>query len=473
MKTIYSRRNFLKTCGLLTAVFYSNKARSTGIKMEEPEVAYVLRGGQTYIGGRWCNDDIGITTQGKLVVSKFPISCNCILDVTGKVVSPGFIDILADNSSDPERTFLTFEKYKLGDGVTTALQMHGGAIHAGDYYRHFSQENHYVNYGVSTKVMNVRNKYPALADRLKAVESSLEEGSLGVSHSPEYQPDTTWEELLAYARLARKYERPLFLHTRYSSQEKELEGVDEAIRLAQQTGCRVHIDHLNSTGGTFNMAAALERIRRARHRGLEITTCVYPCSYWATYLHSERFKGDWQSRYKMTYSDLEVVGTGERLTEESFNRYRRQAGILVAARPGVQPMETTVKLALQEDFCVIGSDGGIERERGANNHPRGANCFSTAIRYALDEHIPLEKILDKMTTRSARIIGLPMQERGELRNGYRADLTVFDPITIRGVATNANPCQFSAGIELVIVNGKIAFEKNKLTGIMNGRGIKY
>lgn len=473
MKTKYSRRNFLKTCGLAAAAWYSDAARPAGLKTAGAEAAYVLRGGSSFIDGRWGKYDIGITTGGRLIVSKQPLTCHYVINVTGRVVSPGFIDILADNSSNPEKTFRTFEKYKLGDGVTTALQMHGGATHAGDYYRLFGQEKHYVNYGVSTKVMNLRYKYPALPPRLKAIESSLEEGALGVSHSPEYHPDTTWEELLAYARLARKYERPLFLHTRYSSREKELSGVDEAIRLAQQTGCRLHIDHLNSTGGTFHMEEALERIRDARAGGLEITTCVYPCSYWATYLHSSRFNDGWQERYEMNYSDLEIVGTGERLTEESFNRYRAQAGVLVAARPGVQPLDTTVKLALAEDFCVVGSDGGIEKETAANNHPRGANCFSTAIRYALDERIPLEKILDKMTSRPARIIGFPMRGRGELRDGYIADLTVFNPETIRGMATNADPCRFSAGIELVVVNGEIAFDCHSPTGAMAGTEINY
>lgn len=473
MKPIYSRRNFLKACGLATAALCSDALRSATIKVASPEVEYVLRGGQTYIDGRWCSCDIGITPRGRLVVSKSPIPCHYVINVSGRVVSPGFIDILADNSANPERTFLTFEKYKLGDGVATALQMHGGATHAGDYYRHFSREKHYVNWGVSTKVMNLRYKYPVLASRLKAIESSLEEGALGISHSPEYHPDTTREELLAYAHLARKYERPLFLHTRYSCRDKELLGVDEAIRLSHLTGCRVHIDHLNSTGGTFHMPEALKRIREARTSGLEITTCVYPSSYWATYLHSSRFTEGWQERYQITYSDLKIVGTGERLTEESFNRYRSQAGVLVAVRPGVQPMETTVRLALREDFCVIGSDGGIEKERCANNHPRSANCFASAIRYALDERIPLEKILNKMTTRSARIIGFPMRGRGELRNGYIADLTVFNPETIRGRATNANPCQFSEGIELVIVNGKIAFDRHRPTGEMNGTDIKY
>lgn len=468
-----SRRAFLKTCGWASAALFSNTARGAIMQTVSQEAEFVLRGGRTWVDGRWCHCDVGVSPQGRLIVSRQPILCNRIIDVTGKVVSPGFIDILADNSANPERTFKIFEKYKLADGVTTALQMHGGATHAGDYYRHFGQQKHYINYGVSTKVMNLRYKHPLLSNRLKAIESSLDAGALGVSHSPEYHPDTTWDELLAYARIARKYDRPLFLHTRYSSREKELLGVDEAIRLAQQTECRVHIDHLNSTGGTFHMEEALERIRNARKSGLEITTCVYPCSYWATYLHSARFNDGWQSRYGMTYSDLEIVGTGEKLTEESFHRYRKKPGILVAAKPGVQPMDTTVKLALAEDFCVIGSDGGIEKEPYANNHPRGANCFSTAIRYALDEDIPLEKILDKMTARSARIIGTPMKERGELRNGYTADITVFDPDDIRGTATNANPCQFSAGIELIVVNGKISYDKKQLTGIMNGIGIKY
>ena len=112
MKPIYSRRNFLKACGLATAALCSDALRSATIKVASPEVEYVLRGGQTYIDGRWCSCDIGITPRGRLVVSKSPIPCHYVINVSGRVVSPGFIDILADNSANPERTFLTFEKYK-------------------------------------------------------------------------------------------------------------------------------------------------------------------------------------------------------------------------------------------------------------------------------------------------------------------------------------------------------------------------
>jgi len=122
---------------------------------------------------------------------------------------------------------------------------------------------------------------------------------------------------------------------------------------------------------------------------------------------------------------------------------------------------------------MIGSDGGIETEPVANNHPRGAACFATAIRYALSEEIPLEKILEKMTVLPATLIGKPMSGRGEIKSGYFADLTIFNPGVIDGRATNANPNQFSKGIELVIVNGKIAFEKGELKSVKSGSAIKF
>lgn len=465
-----NRRDFLKTFGIgVGALCIDWKAVA---QTNTPDLNYVLKGGKCLIDGAWAITDIGINPQGRIVIAK-GLKAKEVIDVSGKIVSPGFIDILADNSSNPEKTYYTFEKYKLGDGVTTALQMHGGATHGGTFYKTFGDKPHLVNYGVSTKVMNLRYGKYTLSERCKAIESSLDGGALGVSHSPEYQPNTTWEELVEYAKIAAKYDRPLFLHTRYSSKERELEGVDEAIKLAQLCGCRVHIDHLNSTGGTFNMEEALARIRKARREGLNITTCVYPHSYWATYISSARFNPGWQERYGMTYSDIEIVGTGERLTESSFKEYRKKTGILVAAKEGVQPMDKTVLPALKEDFCVIGSDGGIEREPNANNHPRGANCFATAIRYALDNGIALEKILEKMSSRSAEIIGFPMRERGILRNGYIADITVFDEKEIRGLATNANPNQFSAGISMCFVGGKLAFQDKRLSGVNNGKAIKF
>src|SRR5215813_2586330 len=459
------RRTFLEMSIPLAAASLALPAckRIEG-SVEKPQLPLVLRGGRSFIDGQWRTVDIGIDDAGKL---RFGIDLRGTetLNVTGRVISPGFIDILADNSTSPETTYQIFEKYKVTDGVTTALQMHGGSPDCGGYYRQFSSRTHSINYGVSTFVMAIR----ARSGAEKQIEKNLAEGALGVSHSLEYQP-APYAEMLEYAKLAKKYERPMFLHLRFSSSEKELDGVDEAIRLARESGARVHIDHLHSTGGTFHMDQALEKIRNANAEGLSITTCVYPYSYWATYLSNNRFANGWQQRYRLSYSDLTIVGSSERLTERTFAHYRKSSK-LAAVPEGTMPLDKTVDLALKEDFCMIASDGGIQFEPNANSHPRGAGCFATAIRHGLDIGMPLEKILAKMTSLPRSLITPMLKDRGILEDGAVADLTIFDPATIRGNATIENPNQFSSGIDLVVVNGKIAYKDGKLIA-KNGAPIK-
>ena len=459
------RRTFLQMSIPLAAASLALPAckRIEG-SVEKPLLPLVLRGGRSFIDGQWRTVDIGIDDAGKLRLG-IDLRGTQTLNVTGRVIAPGFIDILADNSTSPESTYQIFEKYKVSDGVTTALQMHGGSPDCGAYDRQFSNRPHSINFGVSTFVMAIR----ARSGARRLIEKNLEEGALGVSHSLEYQP-APYAEMLEYAKLAKKYERPMFLHLRYSSSEKELEGVDEAIRLARDSGARLHIDHLHSTGGTFHMEQALEKIRTANAQGMTITTCVYPYSFWATYLSNNRFGPGWQQRYGLNYEDLRIVGSSERLNERSFAHYRKTSA-LAAVPEGTMPLEKTVDLALQEDFCMIGSDGGVQFEPRANSHPRGAGCFATAIRHALDTGMPLEKILTKMTLLPRSVIAPALKDRGVLEDGAVADLTVFDPTTIRGNATIENPNQFSSGIDLVIVNGRVAYRDGKQVD-KNGVAIK-
>lgn len=219
------------------------------------------------------------------------------------------------------------------------------------------------------------------------------------------------------------------------------------------------------------MEEALNKIRSANRSGLQLTCCVYPYSYWATYLNSRRFDEGWRERYKLDYKDLRLVGTGERLTAESFGRYRKLMK-LAAVPEGTLPMDKTVNLALKESFCMIGSDGGIESEPRANSHPRGAGCFSTAVRHGLNIGISLEDVLAKVTILPRALLLPAMEKRGVIANGYRADLVIFDPQRINGLASVENPNQFSAGIKLVMVNGRKAFENGTLLEA-SGTGIKY
>lgn len=462
------RRTFLQlSLPALAALELPACTRTVGY-VEPQALALVLRGAKVFYQRKWQMIDVGIDGGGKLRLGNQLKGLETI-NLSGKIVSPGFVDILADNAIDPESTYDTFEKYKVTDGVTTALQMHGGSADCGSYYRRFNQLPHLINYGVSTFVMAIRGQAGSISSRKRVIEKNLDEGALGVSHSLEYQP-TAFDEVLEYAKLAHKYDRPFFLHLRYSSREKELDGVDEAIRLAKESGARVHIDHLHSTGGTFHMESALDRMRSANAEGFNVTTCVYPYSYWATYLYNRRFDAGWQERYGITFHDLRVVGSSERLTPRSFARYRKSS-TLVAVPEGVMPLDKTVDLALKESFCMIGSDGGIQFEARSNSHPRGAACFSTAIRHALDINLPIETIIEKMTELPCSVVKPAMEGRGVIEDGATADLTVFDPALIRGNATVENPNQFSSGIDLVIVNGKVAFKDKKLAA-KNGTAIR-
>lgn len=461
------RRTFLRKAGLAAGLVTLSRIGFA----QERELKTVFRAGKIFTDGSWKVMDVGVDASGKLVVGQEnALNAPEVLMVKDRVISPGFIDILTDNTANPQRTYQIVEKFKVTDGVTTALQMHGGSAQINDHYRIFDGKPHYTNYGVSTAVMRVRYATSSLTERKRRVEQCLAEGALGVSHSIEYQP-TPYEEVLGYARLAKKYERPLFLHLRYSSESQELAGVGEAVKLAQESGARVHISHLHSTGGTFHMVEALDRLRKARMQGLEMTCCVYPYSYWATYLHSTRFDEGWQQRYGLTYNDLQLVGTGERLTATSFAKYRSLKK-LVAVPEGTMPMKSTVDLALREPFCLIGSDGGIEYAANANSHPRGAGCFATSLRHGQDIGLPLETMLEKMTTGPRELVRPVLNNRGTLVNGQVADLVVFNPSTVNGTATVSNPNQFSQGIEQVWVNGKPAYHQGSL-GVQIGKPIRY
>jgi adenine deaminase len=133
-----SRRNFIKKSAVLaaaTAAAHSSLAHFTPTESEEEVYDYVIENGEVFVDRKLKKLFVGINGFGKLKISSIPLKGQQIIDATGKIVSPGFIDILADNSSNPESTFTTFESYKVSDGVTTALQLHGGHDKAASFQK--------------------------------------------------------------------------------------------------------------------------------------------------------------------------------------------------------------------------------------------------------------------------------------------------------------------------------------------------
>ena len=423
--------------------------------------------------------DVGVMGDRIASISLDPLQGATTIDAAGKVVSPGFVDLL---SYEPNPYGVWF---KIGDGVTTNLGMHGikTPTDAGEFFTYYdsSANRPPVHYGGSMSdqwyrdgELGIRGAASAsqLSQLRDALDQQMDEGFIGVAIDPEYAPWIGFDEYIALAQVAQAAGMPLFTHIRYSSPDppeaSSLDAIDEVIRVAEQTGVSLHVDHIPSMA-THVMPDAMARIEDARGRGADITACFYPYTFWGTYLASARFNGDWQGRFRISYGDLQLAGTSERLTANSFRTYQAQNKLVVAY---AIPQED-VNAAASADWTMVGSDSIPEPAN--NNHPRGAGCFARLVGpYVRDLGVlSLTDAVAKATivpTRRVEAQVPAMQRKGRLQIGADADITVFDPATVADASSVEEPAVMSTGIEHVLVMGKVAktpagVDKNVKAGI--------
>ena len=151
----------------------------------------------------------------------------------------------------------------------------------------------------------------------------LSQGWIGVDFEPEYAPGTTFEEMLARGQGGRGVRGALLLP------RPLLGGRHQRRRPSTRSSRSPSSPARRSTSSTSSAPAApstwpasLARVEKARAEGHDVTACMYPYNYWATYIQSTRFADGWQERFRITYSDLQVAGTTERLTEGTFDALR-------------------------------------------------------------------------------------------------------------------------------------------------------
>ena len=431
-------------------------------------------------GGRVIDPDSGydavanIGIEGKTIkfISIDPLNGKTKIDATGLVVSPGFIDVL----SYPTNGY--GEWYKIADGVTSNLCMHGIDNPMQKFLESTENHNPPVNYGGAVdhyehrKILGVGIQKTSLEERsllLELAEKDLQAGAIGIHHQPEYTVDLKKSEIIDHGRLAAKYEIPLCLHLRHSydkdfgSQEN---AIDEALEVARETGCSVHIEHLNSTGGTGRMREAISQIQSARDEGLAITACIYPYTFWATYAGSARFD-NFQNKFGISFEDLQEVGKPARMTEETFSVARKDNKLVAAFAMS----EEDITDALSAPWVLIGSDSILERPH--NNHPRSAGCFSRFLGTYVRERevLTLPDALGRITILPSRLLeksSSSMKNRGRIQPGAIADITMFDPQKISDRADVSNPAQESVGIVHVMVNGQLARNNSKNNNVKSG-----
>lgn len=423
--------------------------------------------------------NIGIKNSRIAEITDENITGKETINAEGRIVSPGFIDVLSYSPND------IGNKYKIGDGVTTNLAMHGATAHFKSWFDSYSRRKMLVNYGGAVFVGAIRSEMgigrystptAGQIEKMKAItEQAIKEGGIGISFSPEYLPGTSADEIKGIMNVGKKYGMTSFFHVRYSDMIEpgtNIDAIKEVIGYARETGCPVQVVHIVSTGGTYSMPQSLKLIDDARKEGLDITIDTYPYHYWATYANSARFDDGWQQRFGIGYSELQVGGSREIVTAESFKKFRKLGILLVAY---AIPKED-VALSLQPDYCMIGSDCIIEPS--LNNHPRGSGCFSRTIGLYSRELkvITLMKAIKMMTLTTARRfedVAPALKQKARLQVGKDADIVVFDYNTIIDTATVENPASYSKGIEYVMVNGVTVKDlKGIRTGVSPGKPIR-
>ena len=450
-------------CALSTLVLLSS---SLPVMAQDRVFDVVIQGGRVVdpASGFDGTANVGIRGERIAAVTKRDIQGERVIDASGLVVAPGFVDILAGGFS------LEGNRYKAADGVTTILSMHGGPVDVSEWYAMRRDEGRLINYGTTVghsalrRAVGIDDRDAAatpvqVGEMASLARRSIQEGAVGIGFGIQYVPGAHGDEVLELFRVAAEMGVPCHLHTRYLGPvppRNDIQGVQEVIADAAATGASAQLAHMPAMAGHSerSMRTVLRLLEGAQAHGVDVTADAYPWRAGSTGLESAVFDAGWQERMQVDYEDIVILETGERLTAETFEEYRNDGEptqILV-----YHVREETTEMALTHPHVMVGSDGGI---RNGEGHPRGAGTYAKMLRkYVREEgRLTLLEAIHKMSYQPAQrlVEAAPvMRRKGRLTVGADADVVVFDLSTVTERATYQEPARYSEGFEWVLVNGQ-------------------
>jgi N-acyl-D-aspartate/D-glutamate deacylase len=415
--------------------------------------------------------NVGVRDGEITAISEGPLDGARVIDASGLVVAPGFVDLHRHGQSE--------EGYRLQvhDGVTTGFELEIGTSDVAEWYAE-REGGQLVNYGVAqghigarTRAMgdSVRgtggasNREAATTEQVAETERLIREGlangAVGIGFGSAYTPGAPMSEIERMFRIAAEHEVVAFIHLRGG-----LEGLDSTLTAARDAGAALHVVHANSSGGS-NIVEFLDMIDSAQETGQNVTTEAYPYAASQTGIQSALFD-DWETWDDEEFGIYQWVRTGERLDRASFAAYREEGGsVIIHSRT-----EEMTVAAITNPITMIASDGGT-------GHPRGAGTFAKVLgRYVREQGVlELMDALARMTIRPAQRLEsfVPaVRSKGRIRVGADADITVFDPGRVIDRATYLDGSLTSEGIEYVLVNGVVVIDGGELVeGVRPGRAI--
>jgi N-acyl-D-amino-acid deacylase len=369
-------------------------------------------------------------------------------------------------------------------------------------------------------------------EKMKAlVKQAMQQGALGISTALIYPPGhyAKTEELIELAKVAARYGGIYATHMR-SEGQNEVAAVREALRIGEEAGLPVEIFHLKVSGKSRagKMIDIVRMIQQARDRGQDVTADMYPYLAGATALASslppwvaeggmdkllarlrdpavrQRIKAEMSSTGERTWENLYLDSGGApgvmvaSVVNPELKQYTGKTVAEIAQAQKKDPLdalmdfvladkglsaalyfiasEEDLQTGLRQPWTSIGLDANELSLDGPlfepHTHPRSFGSMPRFLgHYVRDlQLIPLEQAIRKITSLPAQrehLVG-----RGLIKEGFFADITIFDPGSIIDKATYTQPAQLAEGVKYVIVNGQIAFENGKATGAMAGKPLK-
>jgi N-acyl-D-amino-acid deacylase len=514
-------------------------------------------------GSPWYSGDVGIrdgkiTAIGNLAASPRKRT----IDAAGKVVAPGFIDLLGQS----ELSILVEPRLpsKIYQGITTEITGEGGSIaplndaiiqtdRAGyehyhitpdwrtfrQYFARLEKQGMGINLASYVGATQVRrmvlgddNKQPTpeQLEQMKAlVRDAMKDGTVGVSTALEYAPApyAKTEELIALAAEGGKFGGIYSTHMRNES-DGVLDAIDEALRIGREAHVPVEVWHIKVAGKNNwgRMPEVVTKINAARAAGADVTADTYAYTAWFNdfsafvppWAHDggtaklvERLKDpatrarirkdmltpskDWDNEWQeIPGPEAIMIGVvqnpkmlplqGNRLSgiAKLWNKDPMDAlfdFLIEDPYAGVAVFGMSlpdVTLALQQPWVAIDNDSSVTSPEGIlgqeHPHPRAYGTFPRILRKYVreDKALTLEDAIRKMSALPAQ--RLRLTDRGVLKGGMWADVVIFDPATVRDLATFDNPNQLSEGMDYVLVNGVPVIEQSKMTGALPGKVLR-
>src|SRR5450755_632323 len=515
-------------------------------------------------GSPWYSADIGIRDGHVVAIGNLSAAPRGrTIDAHGKVVAPGFIDMLGQS----EMTIFVDPRLpsKIYQGITTEITGEGGSaaplndtIIANDrpgyehykvnadwrtfrqYFARLEKQGMGINLASYVGATQVRRMVlgdadvqptPEQLEAMKAlVRDAMHDGAVGVSTSLMYAPApyAKTEELIALASEASKFGGIYASHLRNES-DSALEAIDEAVRIGREAHIPVEIWHFKIAGkANFGkMPDLIARVNKARAEGVDVEADTYAYTAWFNSMSAfipawahdggdakliERLKDPatrarirkdmetpsktWDNEWDEISGPQDVIigvvqnaalkqFQGKRLSEVAkimnkdpmdalFDLLIEDKAFTSCAVFGMS--EPDVALALQQPWVSIDNDSEGTSPEGIlgqeHPHPRAYGTFPRILRkYVREEKkLTLEDAIRKFSALPAQRMRLT--DRGVLKQGMWADVVVFDPATVRDLATFDDPNRLSKGMEEVLINGTLVIENGKMTGALPGKVLR-